>query len=52
MIWVNIVEVGVGIVVSKWYGFIIVVWYRFIGNDGDFEEFVRNVFFEGGIFII
>lgn len=43
---------GVGIVVSKWYGFIIVVWYRFSGNEGGLEEFIKNVFLEGGMFRI
>jgi len=48
LIWANTAEVGVGTAVSKRYGFITVARYRPTGNDGDFEEFIRNVPPEGG----
>ncbi|KAJ7385573.1 hypothetical protein OS493_015155 [Desmophyllum pertusum] len=48
LIWANTAEIGVGTAVSKRYGFITVARYRPTGNDGDFEEFIRNVPPEGG----
>lgn len=48
LIWANTAEVGVGTAVSKRYGFITVARYRPTGNNGDFEEFIRNVPPEGG----
>ncbi|PFX19615.1 Golgi-associated plant pathogenesis-related protein 1 [Stylophora pistillata] len=48
LIWANTAELGVGTAVSKRYGFITVARYRPTGNDGGFEEFIRNVPPEGG----
>ena len=49
LIWANTAEVGVGTAVSKRYGFITVARYRPTGNEGVFEDFIRNVPPEGGV---